>query len=252
MPLSVPSLDPSTQGEQKLPLHVSMPLGAPPLPPGPHPSLLAANQQQAYQQNAQQVQQQHQAHPQQMAPLPLPPPNLQQLQPPSHLPLLPHPHLPRPPPQLPPLGMPSNIPSSMPMHASMPTSLPMPMPGPMGMQGTMNQIAPPLPQGHFMGMNPMHSGSIPPGGVPPVGGIPNGMPNIQGPSNASGNQMYPPTGAFNRPQAGQMLPMPGLNPYQSGNPNATGMGTLQSNFGLASVMPPPLPPGPPPHGQTPQ
>ncbi|KAA8535628.1 hypothetical protein F0562_030631 [Nyssa sinensis] len=60
MPLSVPSLDPSTQGEQKLPLHVSMPLGAPPLPPGPHSSLLVANQL-AYQQNAQQVQQQHQA-----------------------------------------------------------------------------------------------------------------------------------------------------------------------------------------------
>lgn len=33
---------------------------------------------------------------------------------------------------------------------------------------------------------------------------------------------------------------------QSGNPNAPGM---QSNFGLQSGIPPPLPPGPPPHGQ---
>lgn len=115
MPLSIPSLDFSSQGEQKQPLG-SMPVGAPPLPPGPHPSLLAVNQQQPYQQNPQQIQQQqqHQPFPQQMAPLPMPPPNMPQLQPPSHLPLLPHPHLPRPPPQLPPLNMPSQVPSSMP------------------------------------------------------------------------------------------------------------------------------------------
>ncbi|XP_059649254.1 flowering time control protein FY isoform X2 [Cornus florida] len=254
MPLSIPSLDSSAQGEQKPFLQVSMPSGAPPLPPGPHPSLLVANQQQAYQQNAQQVQQQHQALPQQMSSMPLPPQNLPQLQPPSHLPLLPHPHLPRPPPQLPPHGMPSSMPSSVPgsMPSSMPTSLQMQMPGPMGMQSTMNQMIRPLPQGHFMGMNPMHSGSLPHGGGPQVGGIPNGLPNMQGPSNASGNQMYPPGGAFNRPQGGQMPSMPGLNPYQSGNPNATGMGTMPSNFGLPSGVPPPLPPGPPPHGQTQQ
>lgn len=125
MPLS---LDASTQGEQQQPHALSMPLGAPPLPPGPHPSLLGANQQQQYQQNPQQIpqqhHQQHQGHPQQMAPMPMPPPNMPQLQPPSHLPLLPHPHLHRPPPQMPPLGMP---PGSMPMPSSVPTSHSMPM-----------------------------------------------------------------------------------------------------------------------------
>lgn len=81
-----------------------------------------------------------------------------------------------------------------------------------GMQGTMNQMVPPMPQGHFMNMNnPLHSGSS--GGAPP-GGIPNGMQSMQGPSNASGNQMYPQGGAFNRPQAAPMPPMPGLNPFQ--------------------------------------
>ncbi|KAM7509086.1 hypothetical protein LguiA_019539 [Lonicera macranthoides] len=247
MPLSIPSLDTSAQGDQKPPMSASMPMGAPPLPPGPHPSLFAANQQQqAYQQNAQQHHQ-GQGHPQQMTSMPLPPPNMQQLQHPSHLPLLPHPHLPRPPPQLAPLNMPSGMPpSSMPGSMPMPTSLSMPMHGPMGMQGAMNQMVPQMPQNHFMGMNPMHSGSIPQGSAP-SGGMPNGMQNMQGPSNASGMQMYTPGGAFNRPQGGQMPQMQGLNPYQmqSGNPNASGM---QSNFG----MPPPLPPGPPPHAQNPQ
>ncbi|CAL5400802.1 unnamed protein product [Camellia sinensis] len=242
--VAMPLMDTSVQGEQKLPPVVSMPLGAPPLPLGPHPSLLAANQQQAYHQNAQQIQH-HQPHPQQMPSMPMPPPNLPQLQPPSRL-LLPHPHLPRPPPQLPPLGMPSSIPSSMagsmPMP-SMPTSLPMPMPGQMVMPG-MNPMVPQMQQGHFMGINPMHSQS-----APSVGGIPNGL---QGPSNAGGAQMYSPAGAFNRPQGGPVPPMPGLNPYQPGNPNASGMGTMPSNFAIPSGMPPPLPPGPPPHGQTPQ
>lgn len=243
MPLTIPSLDTSAQGEQKQPLPVSIPLGAPPLPPGPHPSLLAANQQQAYQQNPPQMPQHHQALPQQMPPLPLQPPNMSQLQPPSHLPLLPHPHLPRPP-QLPPMGMPSNIPSSMPGSLpmpSMPTSLPLQMPAPMGMQGAMNQMGPPMPQGHFMGMNPMHAGSLPTGGVPPPIG------SFQG-----GAQMYAPGGSFNRAPAGQMPMMPGLNPYQSGNPNpsGSGMGTLPSNMGHPSGMaPPPPPPGPPPPGQ---
>ncbi|KAH9698488.1 WD REPEATS REGION domain-containing protein [Citrus sinensis] len=225
MPLSIPSFDSSAQGEQKQPL--SMPLGAPPLPPGPHPSLLTANQQQGYQQNPPPMPpQQHQGHPQQMPHLAMPPQNMPQLQPPSHLPMLQHPHISRPPPQMPQLGMPSPMPGSLPT----PSSHPMSMPVPVGMQGSMNQMAPPMQQGHYMGMNPMHSG----GGAPPqVGGFPNGM---QGPPNSSGPQMYPQGGAFNRPQ-GQMPMMPGYNPFQSGN---------------QSGMAPPPPPGPPPHGQSQQ
>ncbi|XP_002513065.2 flowering time control protein FY [Ricinus communis] len=233
MPLSIPSLDGTSQGEQKQPLPISMPLGAPPLPPGPHPSLLTSNQQQGYQQNPQQMpQQQHQALPQQMPSLPMPPPNMQQLQPPSHLPLLPHPHLPRPQ-QMPPHGMPGTLSGP----SSIPASHAVPMAGPMGMQGTMNQMVPPMPQGHFMGMNQMHSGSLPTSAAPPVGGFPNGLPNMQGPSNATGAPMYPQGGPFNRPQGGQMPMMPGFNPYQSGS---------------QSGMPLSLPPGPPPHSQTPQ
>ncbi|KAH9658613.1 WD REPEATS REGION domain-containing protein [Citrus sinensis] len=225
MPLSIPSFDSAAQGEQKQPL--SMPLGAPPLPPGPHPSLLTANQQQGYQQNPPPMPpQQHQGHPQQMPHLAMPPQNMPQLQPPSHLPMLQHPHISRPPPQMPQLGMPSPMPGSLPT----PSSHPMSMPVPVGMQGSMNQMAPPMQQGHYMGMNPMHSG----GGAPPqVGGFPNGM---QGPPNSSGPQMYPQGGAFNRPQ-GQMPMMPGYNPFQSGN---------------QSGMAPPPPPGPPPHGQSQQ
>ncbi|XP_050233671.1 flowering time control protein FY [Mercurialis annua] len=225
MPLSISSLDASAQGEQKQPLSMSMPLGAPPLPPGPHPSLLAGNQQQVYQQNPQHMaQQQHQGLPQQMHSMPMPPPNMQQLQP-SHFP---HPHLSRPP-QMPPHGMPGSVPG--------PSSHQLPMPGPMGMQGAMNQMVPQMPQGHFMGLNQMHSGSLQTNAAPPGGGFPNGMPNMQGPSNTGGGQMYPQGSPFNRPQGGQMPMMPGFSPYQSGN---------------QSGMPPPLPPGPPPHGQTPQ
>lgn len=76
-----------------------------------------------------------------------------------------------------------------------------------GMQGTMNQMAPPMPQGHFMNMN------NPQGGAPP-GGLPNGLQSMQGPPNASGNQLYQQGGAFNRPQAAPLPPMPGLNPFQ--------------------------------------
>ncbi|KAK2988287.1 hypothetical protein RJ640_017504 [Escallonia rubra] len=234
MPLSISSLDSSVLGEQKPPISTSAPLGAPPLPPGPHPSLFVANQQHAYQQNAQQGQQHHQSHQQQMTSLPLPPPNLSQLQHPSHLPQLQTSQFPRPPPQLQQINRPLSIPSSMQGSLPMPS---MPMHGPMGMQGTMNQMVPPMPQGHFMGMNPMHSGLVTPGG-PQAGGIPNGLQNMQGPSNASGSQMYQPGNSFSRPQSGQMPPMPGLNPYQSGNPNATGMGSTPSNFNV----PPPLPP----------
>lgn len=79
----------------------------------------------------------------------------------------------------------------------------------------MNQMAPPIPQGHYMGLNPMHSGSLPTSVVPPpVGSFPNGLSNMQGPSNPSGAQMYPQGGGFSRPQAGQMPMMPGFNPYQ--------------------------------------
>lgn len=58
-------------------------------------------------------------------------------------------------------------------------------------------MVPQMPQGHFMQMNPMPSGSGPPGNMPP-----------------GGNQMFQPGGPFNRPQAGQMPMMPGINPYQ--------------------------------------
>ncbi|KAI4323537.1 hypothetical protein L6164_023134 [Bauhinia variegata] len=217
MPLSIPSLD-ASQGEQKQPHPGSMPLNVPLLPPGPHPSILTANQQQPYQQNPQQIpQHQHQALPQQMGPLSMPP-NMPQLQQhPSHLPLLPHPHLARPPPQMPQLGMPGSIPS-------VPTSHPMSMPGgPMGMQGAMNQMGPPMPQGHYGGMNQMHSGSLPTSGGPPVGGFPNAS--------------YPQGGSFNRPQGGQMPLMQGYNPYQSGNQPG---------------MPPNPQAGPQSHSQTPQ
>ncbi|KAI4333004.1 hypothetical protein L6164_017861 [Bauhinia variegata] len=227
MPLSIPSLD-ASQGEQK-PHPGSMPLSAPPLPPGPHPSLIPGNQQQPYQQNPQQIpQHQHQTLPQQMGPLSMTP-NMPQLQHPSHLPLLPHPHMARPPPQMPPLGMPGSI--SMP--SSVPTSHPMQMPGPMGMQGAMNQMGPPMPQGHYVGMNQMHSGSLPTSGGPPVGGFPGNLPNMQGPTNAG----YPQGGSFNRPQGGQMPLMQGFNPYQSGNQPG---------------MPPNAQAGPQSHSQTPQ
>ncbi|PHT40744.1 hypothetical protein CQW23_19598 [Capsicum baccatum] len=79
VPLSIPSLDSSPQGEQKTSMPISMTLGDPPLPHGPHPSLLSSNQQQPYQQNMQQVQQQ-QSLPQQMTSLPLQPSNLPQLE----------------------------------------------------------------------------------------------------------------------------------------------------------------------------
>lgn len=69
------------------------------------------------------------------------------------------------------------------------------------MQGGMNQMGPPIPQGHYVGMNQMQSGG------PPLGGFPN---NMQGPSNTS----YPQGAPFNRPQGGQMPMMQGYNPYQ--------------------------------------
>ncbi|KAK9128936.1 hypothetical protein Syun_017733 [Stephania yunnanensis] len=238
MPLSIPSLDASDQGEQKPPLAASMPIGAPPLPPGPHPSLLVSGQQ-TYQQIPQQMppHQQPHVHPQQMS-FPRPPPNMPPLQPP-HLQHLPHPHMPRPPPPLAPVGMPSTIP----MPGSMPMSMPLPMPGSMGMQ---NPMAPPLPQGHLMGLNPMHSAPMGSNGIqPPSGGYPNGMTNMQGPSGATGGQMYQPGGAFNRGPPGQLPMVSGLNAYQSGSPGGPGMGPMGGgHMGLPSGLPPP----PPPHG----
>ncbi|KAF6145395.1 hypothetical protein GIB67_034165 [Kingdonia uniflora] len=217
--------DPSDQGEQKQ----SLPGGAPPLPPGPHPSLLASSHQQTYQQSPQHFPQHHQ---QQMSSLSLPPSNFSQLQPPPHLPPLPHPHLPRPPAlQLSPFQ------SSIPM----PSSVAFPMPGTLGMQGSVNQMVPPLPQGHIMGMNPMHSSN---NLQPPSSGFGNGMPSMQG--GATGAQMYPANGAFNRGQPGQF---PGLNTYQSGNPSGAGMGSLGPNMGHPPGLPPPPPPPPQQHQQ---
>lgn len=76
------------------------------------------------------------------------------------------------------------------------------------MQGSVNQMVPP-PMPQYMGMNPMQPGGVPP---PTVGGL----PNMQGPPNASGTQMYPQGGPapFNRPQGGQMPMMPSFNPFQ--------------------------------------
>lgn len=81
-----------------------------------------------------------------------------------------------------------------------------------GMQGAMNQMNPPMQQGHYMGMNPMHSGPLPTSGGPPVGGFPNNLPNMQGQQNVGGPQLFPQGGGFNRPQ-GQMQMMQGFNPY---------------------------------------
>ncbi|KAI6704276.1 hypothetical protein NL676_013412 [Syzygium grande] len=112
-----------------------------------------------------------------------------------------------------------------------PTQLPPLNVPPQGMQGTTNQMVPPVPYGHYMGMNPMHLGSLPSsGGPPPVGGFPGSMPNMQGQSSGGGAQMHPAGGPFNRPQGGQMPMMPGFNPFQPGS---------------KSGMPPPPPPGPP-------
>jgi polyadenylation factor subunit 2 len=218
------------QGDQRM---MQPMMSAPPLPPGPHPSLFAPNQQQGgYQQHHHQGQTQ----------MNMPPPNMPHHHH-QHLPMLPHPHLSRPPQQQ--MGPPP--PQQLNMNPPVPGgSMPMPtMHGPMGMQGNMNQMVPQMPpQVRFMGMNPMHAGS-PQGSGPQMQNM---QQQQQGPPS---NQMFTPGGPFNRPQAGQMPPMPGLNPYQmqSGNPNAGGM---QSNFNMPSGMPPPLPPGPPPHTQNPQ
>jgi hypothetical protein len=76
---------------------------------------------------------------------------------------------------------------------------------------------PQIPQ-HMIGMNQTHPGSIPPNNMPPMGGFPNGMGNIQGSSGSPGMQNFPMGGMYNRPQ-GQMAPqgqmsIPGLGSYQ--------------------------------------
>ncbi|CAL9165623.1 unnamed protein product [Musa hybrid cultivar] len=241
MPLSVPSIDGSDQGEQRQPFPGNMPPGAPPLPPGPHPSLLASGQQQVYQQ-VPPVHQQHQPFSQQMPSMPIST-NLPQLQPP----LLPHPHGPPPRPPLAPLGMsasyPSSIPGSMPMPSSLVPSMTPSFPNSMMMQGSATQ----MPQAHMMGINQMNPGSVTSSNIPPaIGGFANPMANIQG-ASTSGLQNFQIGGVFNLPQGGQMAPIPGLNAYQPGmmDVRVPGM-ALGGNIG----MPPPPPTMP--HGSAPQ
>lgn len=256
MPLSVQSMDGSDQGEQRPTIPGLLPPGAPPLPPGPHPSLLASGQQPAYQQfpsqqhQPPQQQQQQPPFPQQMVQHHLGPPNLNQMQPPQHLPILPHPHMPRPPPGPPPqvqqLGMAAASPS-MPGSMQMPSTMaPMPMQNPMAMQGSANQMISPMPQGHMMGLNQMHSGPTPTGSIPPnIGGFPNGLPNLQGTPGAGNVQNFPMGGMFNRPQVGQMSQIPGLNSFQPGmmDGRGPGMGLGGGNMGHPPPPPPPLPQG---------
>ncbi|KAI3919089.1 hypothetical protein MKW98_016642 [Papaver atlanticum] len=227
MPLSIPSIGTSDQGEQQQSFPVSMPVGAPPLPPGPHPSLLARGQ--SYQQFSHHIpsqQQQHQPYQQQIPFLQVPPSNMPQMQPqPSHLSLVPHSHLSRP----------SLMVGSFPMPSMSNSPQLPPMSGQMGMQGSTNQMVQPMPQGHMMGMNQMHSGSVPANALqqPPHGGYASGMPNIQGPS--------------------------ALDPQQVGNQNWTGTRQVGMHMGLSpGMLPPPPPPPPPPqqqqqqHGSIPQ
>lgn len=213
-------LDGSDHGEQR-PSIPGLPPGPPPLPPGPHPSLLPTGQQQHYQQMPQQ--QHSQFRP--------PPPNMP---PPAHM--LQHQQGPRS--SLPQLSsMPGSMPGPSPVNPPLP-----PMPHPMAMQGSSNQMMPQMPQ-HLIGLNQTHPGSIPPSNMPPMGGFPNGMGNIQGGSGASGMQNFPMGGMYNRPQGqmapqGQMSSIPGLGSYQPG----------MGNVGL----PPPPPQHPPPRGAAPQ
>ncbi|XP_072997758.1 flowering time control protein FY [Typha latifolia] len=253
MPLSVQPLDGSDQGEQRQTIPGILPPGQPPLPPGPHPSLLASVQQQSYQQIPQQFStpQQHPSFSQQMLSLPLPP-NLTQLQPPSHMALLPHPPGPRPPPpQLPNLGLSSSIPSmpgSMPMPSSMAPTLP-PLPNPMVMQGSGNQMISPLPQ-HMMNLNQMHQVPLTSNNISPMGGFPSGMTNMLGASAPTGLQNFPLGGVFNRPQGGQMAPIPGLGAYQHGMMDGRVASMNQGgNMGLQQTPPPPPPL---PRGSAPQ
>ncbi|XP_042392545.1 flowering time control protein FY-like [Zingiber officinale] len=230
MPLSVPSIDGSDQGDQRQSFPGSMLPGAPPLPPGPHPSLLASGQQPIYQQTPP-LHQQHQPFSQQM-----PSTNLPQLQPPSHVPQLPHLPPPRPPP-LNSLGISGSIPGSMSMPSSMVPSMP-PFPNHMMMQG----LTPQLPQGHMMGINPMNTGSVSANNAPPVGAFANALQTVHG-ASTSGLQNFP-LGGFSLQQGGQMAPIPGFQPGMM-DIRVSGM-PLGGNTGNPLPRQPPFPHGSPP------
>ncbi|KAK4796575.1 hypothetical protein SAY86_028901 [Trapa natans] len=152
----------------------------------------------AYQQNPQQKHQ-HQPFPPQMDPLPLPPlSNMPQLQPPSHLHMFPHPNLPLPPPQIPQLNVPSSMSLSMPGLSS----------------GTGNarfneSDGSSMPQGHYVGMTPMQPGGVPP---PSVGGLPNMQAPLNAGGTQIYQQGVPVP--YNRPQGGQVAIMSSFNPFQ--------------------------------------
>ncbi|RZC87224.1 hypothetical protein C5167_007856 [Papaver somniferum] len=187
MPLSIDTSDQGEQQQQSFP--VSMPGGAPPLPPGPHPSLLAPAQ--SYQQFSHhmppQQQQQHQPYQQQMPSLQVPPSNISQMQPPpSHLSLLPHSHLSRPPPMAGSLPMPS---------LSNSPQLP-PTPGQLDLY-------------QLMLYSNLHAG-----------GYANGIPNLQGPSGLNPYQAGNQSGTGMRqvgPHMGLSHGMPPPPPPQHGS-----------------------------------
>ncbi|KAL4203740.1 hypothetical protein AMTRI_Chr01g129530 [Amborella trichopoda] len=256
MPLSIPTLDSSEQGEQRPLLQVPMSMGQPPLPSAPHPSLLASTQ---YHQIPQQV-----GAPQ-MISLPLTPP-LPPVPHPSQLSMPQHPHIPRPPlpPGLPPLLSSSSLPMP-PLLSSMPpltSSFPMgSMPNPLPVtalpsDSILQRPGAPLPQTPVLGsphyqpmyamqgqppMNVMHSGSVSSGNVQPMmGGFANGVTGLQGPST-SGAATYAMGGVFSRPPVGQLAPIPGLNAYQAGAPmmDARAPGAaLGPNVGMGPGLPP--------------
>ncbi|CAA7405947.1 unnamed protein product [Spirodela intermedia] len=189
MPLSMPSHDGSDQGGDQRHPHSTLAIGAaPPLPPGPHPSLLSSTQQQPFQQT-----------PQQMLSLPLPPPNLSQLQPPSsHLPLLPHPHLPR---------ATSSVPGPLPTSMSLPNSM------------AIHQLSShdSFSQAHMIGLNP--SGSVPPA--------------------MAGFTSFQLGGMLSRPQGGQMAGINAYQSVSvdSHVAHAPGLG-LAGNIGIPPPPPP--------------
>lgn len=78
------------------------------------------------------------------------------------------------------------------------------------LQGSANQMMSPLP--HMANLNHMNSGPVNSSNVPSTFGNPN--TNIQGASNPSGLQNFQLGGPFNRPQAGNLTSIPGLNAYQ--------------------------------------
>ncbi|KAJ1695724.1 hypothetical protein LUZ63_012422 [Rhynchospora breviuscula] len=219
----------------------------PPLPPGPHPSLLASNPQQQQQQFPQGGQQQQQQQQQQLPGMPMVPQNLTQLQPGQMPMLITHPHGPHSPfGQMPPIGAPGGPPQMPPGNPPLP-----PMPNPMlqgsgnqMLQGAGNQMMPPQMPQHMMGLNQMQPGPGPmaPGNMPQMGGFQNNM----GAPGMPGMQNFSMGGMFNRPQL-QMGPIPGLNTFQPGmmDVRMPGMGS-GGNMGL------PPPPSQQPNASAPQ